>query len=93
LRRSLEKAEARELRRIFRIRLLNRCYNLSHNSGQQAHLRALMYREHRKLRALQRLCENTRLAIHLEEQRRERHARKKYERRQMRFERHFVSSE
>ncbi len=77
---------------MFRMRLLNRYYNLTYNSRQQAHLRALMYREHRKLRVLQQLCEDTRLAIELEEQRRERHARKKYESRQRRFERHFVSS-
>lgn len=77
---------------MFRMRLLNRYYSLTYNSGQQAHLRALMYREHRKLQALQQLCDDTRLAIRLEEQRRERHERKKYERRQRRFERHFESS-
>jgi hypothetical protein len=77
---------------MFRMRLLNRYYNLTYNSGQQAHLRALMYREHRKLRVPQQLSDDTRLAIRLEEQRRERHERKRYERRQRRFERHFVGS-
>lgn len=52
-----------------------------------------MQREQRKLQVLQQLCDNTRLAIHLEEQHRERRARKKSERRQRRFERHFVGHE
>ena len=51
-----------------------------------------MQREQRKLQVLQQLCDNTRLAIRLEEQHRERRERKKYERRQRRFERHFVGS-
>ena len=71
---------------------LNRYYNLSRCGRQQAQLRALMQREQRKLQVLQQLCDNTRLAIRLEEQHRERRARKKYERRQRRFERHFVGS-
>jgi hypothetical protein len=75
---------------MFRMRTLNRYYTLSHCVSQQARLRALMQRENRKLQVLQQSCDNTRLAIHLEEKRRERHERKKFERRQRRFERHFL---
>jgi len=74
------------------IRSIYYYHNRTIDTRYRARLRALLNRERRKVQELQQVCDDTRLAIHWEEQRRERRERRKYEKRQQRFERHFVSS-
>jgi hypothetical protein len=71
---------------------MNYYHNRPIYAAQRTRLRALINRERRKLQDSQQVCDDTRLAIRLEEQRREHRERRKYEKRQRKFERHFVSS-